>query len=413
LADDDVKNDLLPEKDAHVQGDSFVEFSNAGRLMSSDSLVLVKEAAAVQQDVCETAPGTPKASQVKSDKEKMHGFNQKFSPGKVEGHGFEREQESGRGDKGMQVQKGSVMEAVTESRARFQGPINSMVANGEPFLEGVEVRIIKNEAFFIGDEQLPSSVLYGISCLCLEKPSEEHFEWMGTSLTTSMSLGKYESPLSMFRSYRLSPQFGLAWHYSVESKTWSHGIDIWKPLCKFEHRGKCNNDACLGQHVADYTLGHTGLLSQLQRYEYLDNQLGDNDTSARTVEAAISDIVDKGRTFALPAKSKVAPIMKSFLKDQLWNRELSVPIYQIGPNILRPDQMDLCSRVRCLLRFQPKVVSFSSSLLSPALCRSLLPDVPCLLTATVEDSSITHAAEESRRYIGDAGYSQEVAEVHT
>ncbi|CAK9274570.1 unnamed protein product [Sphagnum jensenii] len=199
---------------------------------------------------------------------------------------------------------------------------------------------------------LPSSVLYGISYLCLEKPSEEHFEWMGTSLTTSMSLGKYESPLSMFRSYRLSPQFGLAWHYSVESKTWSHGIDIWKPLCKFEHRGKCNNDACLGQHVADYTLGHTGLLSQ----------------------------------------------------------ELSVPIYQIGPNILRPDQMDLCSRVRCLLRFQPKVVSFSSSLLSPALCRSLLPDVPCLLTATVEDSSITHAAEESRRYIGDAGYSQEVAE---
>ncbi|CAK9231302.1 unnamed protein product [Sphagnum troendelagicum] len=198
-----------------------------------------------------------------------------------------------------------------------------------------------------------------------------------------------------------------------ESKTWSHDIDIWKLLCKFEHRGKCNNDACLGQHVADYTLDHTGLLSQLQRYVNPEKQLGDDGMSPRAIEAAIAAIVDEAQTSANLTQNKVAS-GKLFLEDKLqWNKELSVPIYQIGPYIVLPDQTNLCSRVRCLLGFRSKVVSFSSSLLSPALCRLLPPDVPCLLAAAVEDSSITSPAEESSwRYIEDAGDSQEVAEEH-
>jgi hypothetical protein len=402
LADNDANNGLLSEQDVHVQGESLVDSTNTGLLKSSDSLTCATKDATVQQLEYELAPGSLKAFQFQTDKEKMDLLSQKVGRSQKEGQGFGREQQSG-GDEHSQVQKGSIIEPVNEIRALSPCQTNCLVAGREPSIEGMEVST---------DEQLPSSVLYGMSCFCLEKPSEESLEVVETSLTTSMSLRKYESPLRMFRSYRLTSQFGSAWHFKVESKTWSHDIDIWKVLCKFEHRGKCNNDACLGQHVADYTLDHTGLLSQLQRYVNPEKQLGDDGMSPRAIEAAIAAIVDEAQTSANLTQNKVAS-GKLFLEDKLqWNKELSVPIYQIGPYIVLPDQTNLCSRVRCLLGFQSKVVSFSSSLLSPALCRLLPPDVPCLLAAAVEDSSITSPAEESSwRYIEDAGDSQEVAEV--
>ncbi|CAM6010772.1 unnamed protein product [Sphagnum balticum] len=329
VADNDANNGLLSEQDVHVQGESLVDSTNTGLLKSSDSLTCATKDATVQQLEYELAPGSLKAFQFQTDKEKMDLLSQKVGHSQKEGQGFGREQQSG-GDEHSQVQKGSIIEPVNEMRALSPCQTNCLVAGREP-----------------------------------------------------------------------------------KSKTWSHDIDIWKLLCKFEHRGKCNNDACLGQHVADYTLDHTGLLSQLQKYVNPEKQLGDDGMSPRAIESTIAAIVDEAQTLANLTQNKVAS-GKLFLEDKLqWNKELSVPIYQIGPYIVLPDQTNLCSRVRCLLGFQSKVVSFSSSLLSPALCRLLPPDVPCLLAAVVEDSSITSPAEESSwRYIEDAGDSQEVAEEH-
>ncbi|CAM6033052.1 unnamed protein product [Sphagnum compactum] len=246
VADNDANNGLLSEQEVHVQGESLVDSTNTGLLKSSDSLTCATKDATVQQLEYELAPGSLKAFQFQTDKEKMDLLSQKVAHSQKEAQGFGREQQSG-GDEHLQVQKGSIIEPANEIRALSPCQTNCLVAGREP-----------------------------------------------------------------------------------KSKTWSHDIDIWKLLCKFEHRGKCNNDACLGQHVADYTLDHTGLLSQLQKYVNPEKQLGDDGMSPRAIEAAIAAIVDEAQTSANLTQNKVAS-GKLFLEDKLqWNKELSVPIYQIG-----------------------------------------------------------------------------------
>ncbi|XP_024544864.1 uncharacterized protein LOC9644317 isoform X1 [Selaginella moellendorffii] len=53
---------------------------------------------------------------------------------------------------------------------------------------------------------------------------------------TAEPFGKYESPL--------------------KNSTSSKVFDPFKPLCKFEHRGKCNNELCSFQHVSHHRLGY-------------------------------------------------------------------------------------------------------------------------------------------------------------
>jgi hypothetical protein len=108
LADNDANNGLISEQDVHVQGESLVDSTNTGLLKSSDSLTCATKDATVQQLEYELAPGSLKAFQFQTDKEKMDLLSQKFGHSQKEAQGFGREQQSG-GVEHSQVQKGSII----------------------------------------------------------------------------------------------------------------------------------------------------------------------------------------------------------------------------------------------------------------------------------------------------------------
>ena len=261
-------------------------------------------------------------------------------------------------------------------------------------------------------EALPTSSLsVAFSCLGVENQTTlcwscNQTEGQNETVQPCLQSGTYESPLSMFRSYRMCSQFQTVWHKSLASNTWSHEIDPFKPLCKFESRGKCNNNDCPWQHVADYTLDDAQLLSQLNRYRDTDKQVEVEEISQGAVNSALMAIISEAQ-----CSDKTITINKSLLPHKYcWNKALPVPVYKIGSYFIKADDSNLETRVRYSLGPQLNFDSFCSYTLSSAIRRPLLPDMPCLLTATLGGNSRAPVTKESCwRYIGDD--SQAVAEV--
>lgn len=211
-------------------------------------------------------------------------------------------------------------------------------------------------------------------------------------------LETYESPLSMFRSYRMCGQDKKPWHKILTSHTWSHMLDPCKPLCKFEHRGKCNNDLCPWQHVMDYTLDEADLISQLSRYLDSGQHVEVQEKSPEAVKLELEAIVSNshGSFGDIISKKSLQP------RNLPWNRGTPVSIYKIGSYLVNQNEGDAQSRVRCCLRNQFKV-DFSSYTITSAMHRPLYPDIPCLPAALLSiDSQGTGADASGWRYLGDA-----------
>ncbi|KAL1656173.1 hypothetical protein SLS61_001245 [Didymella pomorum] len=74
----------------------------------------------------------------------------------------------------------------------------------------------------------------------------------------------YESPLRMFKSYRYHPQYSQEIDGGFLSMTYSHQIDVEKPLCQFESAGgSCNDPECPNQHFRGMGITGEKLLVQL------------------------------------------------------------------------------------------------------------------------------------------------------
>ncbi|KAK9793010.1 hypothetical protein WJX73_010419 [Symbiochloris irregularis] len=71
-------------------------------------------------------------------------------------------------------------------------------------------------------------------------------------LTTA--LDQYESPLRLFRSYRLCETFTRLAKLKLTSSTFTHALDVQWPLCPFELRGACRDANCSFQMTVDYDL---------------------------------------------------------------------------------------------------------------------------------------------------------------
>jgi tetratricopeptide (TPR) repeat protein len=87
-----------------------------------------------------------------------------------------------------------------------------------------------------------------------------HTESEDTSLA-NMNV-HYESPLLVFRAYRLSPNYPLPW----TSATHSSRIEPHAILCKYDLHGTCNDDECPALHARDYHLSEREILRDLLRY---------------------------------------------------------------------------------------------------------------------------------------------------
>lgn len=77
----------------------------------------------------------------------------------------------------------------------------------------------------------------------------------------------YESPLTMFRSFRFSPRFKSTVRGGYRSLTYSHKIDPMKRMCLYElSGGSCNDDNCKSQHIRDCGLTDEELVIDMARY---------------------------------------------------------------------------------------------------------------------------------------------------
>lgn len=231
-----------------------------------------------------------------------------------------------------------------------------------------------------------SSLCLGYNHVATDKRSDDSFR-----------VATYESPLIMFRFYRMCAEFQTAWHKCVKSQTWSHMLDPCKPLCIFEHRGKCNDDSCPWQHVADYTLDEARLLSQLSKYFKSGEEVEEQELSSEAVSFSLKEI--RGGT----SKSVGSLISnKSLLPRTLtWSRGTLAPSYKIGAYLVSQDE-GFIPRVRCLLSYQYRLIPFTSCALSSAIRRPIHLDMPFLPTNFSNvDSQMTTADASGWRYTGD------------
>ena len=136
---------------------------------------------------------------------------------------------------------------------------------------------------------------------------------------------KYESPLSAFSSHSgSSDHVDSLPPYSKRMCI----LDPYKTLCKYEHRGKCNNDECIWQHKRDYTL-RTNPTSNNQ-----------DKSIEGTEHKDMADTIEKGSIAVTSAstneesKSRSLPSLASYKITWKWNTHLTkVPIYRIGSYI--------------------------------------------------------------------------------
>lgn len=251
--------------------------------------------------------------------------------------------------------------------------------------------------------QLPSTVLSigfanletrNVPALCLaynQVVTDKRFD------ESTFRLASYESPLAMFRSYRMCSAFQTAWHNSVASGTWSHMLDPCKALCMFEHRGKCNDDACPWQHMADYTLDDAHLLSQLSKYLNPVQKFEAQKLPPEAVSATLGEIING-------ASKDVGSIISNKLllpRPLTWNKGSPAPFYKIGPYPINQDE-SLVPRVRCCLSNQYKFNLFTSFTLSSAIRRPMPSDMPCLPTVFFNtDRQSTTPDSSGWRYTGE------------
>ena len=120
---------------------------------------------------------------------------------------------------------------------------------------------------------------------------------------------KYESPCSAFSSHNgSSDHVDSLPSYSKRMCI----LDPYKTLCKYEHRGKCNNDECIWQHKRDYTL-RSSPTSNNQDKSIEGAELKD-----------MADTIEKGS------------IKVTSTSTWKWNTHLTkVPIYRIGSHIMK------------------------------------------------------------------------------
>ncbi|KAG6554363.1 hypothetical protein Mapa_004280 [Marchantia paleacea] len=249
-----------------------------------------------------------------------------------------------------------------------------------------------------------------------ERTTSSEERELSSGTVTPAVLPRYESPLSVFRSYRSFPQFAGAMRLSSSSSTWSHAINPHKPLCRFEHRGQCRNNNCPWQHADDYTLSPSHVLSESPKKEsqkvvdLAENVDGIHSTWSKTGSsfgnslspnnpgAEGSDILQESGSSVFVSSSKGVPWRKRH------DYEISVPTYRIGYYTLKAEDPTGTRLGIPGIHRKGRTEIYHSFLLSSSIHRILPSDSPCLLDNAKSKLSVIEASDASElpnwRYIG-------------
>lgn len=167
-------------------------------------------------------------------------------------------------DQFLSLPKNLQEEAPAKNRASNKTP-----SIWSPSTEINKLFILDNSLFDISQLCLPSDlVTYPTPHLPKEAPEEsaapQSSESQGQPLDVASA---YESPLTMFRSFRFSPRFKSTVRGGYRSLTYSHKIDPMKRMCLYElSGGSCNDDNCKSQHIRDCGLTDEELVIDMARY---------------------------------------------------------------------------------------------------------------------------------------------------
>lgn len=203
----------------------------------------------------------------------------------------------------------------------------------------------------------------------------------------------YESPLDMFKSHRIYSDLITANGVPDKLITCSHVINPFWPLCNFEHRGKCNNEDCPWQHAKDYNLTPSQVLEQLNKYsnDDMDGSFGHQELKSHRnkdlqiySEAATKEAIGSSKFLCKVTVEKFA-VSRSLLHHSIGSYGLKVPVYRIGPHLLKADSPMVGTLIACSTwRFWK--LGFCQSFSIPFAIQRLLPsDMPCLHSAAVRE----------------------------
>ena len=97
---------------------------------------------------------------------------------------------------------------------------------------------------------------------CLNKDDKP----ISFSSSSSSSSAHYESPLLLFKSYRLSPLYRTLFKRPLSSITHSNAINHSVIMCHHESQGKCNDKSCTAQHWSDIEMSHDDIVDDIIKY---------------------------------------------------------------------------------------------------------------------------------------------------
>ncbi|XP_057823872.2 uncharacterized protein LOC131036087 isoform X2 [Cryptomeria japonica] len=201
----------------------------------------------------------------------------------------------------------------------------------------------------------------------------------------------YESPLDMFKSYSVYSNLIAADGTPDKSITCSHVINPFWPLCKFEHRGKCNNEECPWQHARDYNLNPPQFAEHLK---YCNTEM---DSSARNCvsrgnqdsdvcfEIQTKEAITRGFKFHFALTAGNSVLQQGFSCRIISNYGLTVPVYRIGSHLIKAD-VPMVGALIAQSTWRFWKLGFCQSFAIPfANQRLLLPDMACLHSVAVRE----------------------------
>ncbi|KAF9150951.1 Zinc finger C3H1 domain-containing protein [Linnemannia schmuckeri] len=167
-------------------------------------------------------------------------------------------------DKFLSQPKKLQEEAPTEDHAS-----NATPSVWSPSIEINKLFALDNSLFDMNRLCLPSDLAsYLIPQLPKETQEESSVPQSSEAQDQPLDVtSAYESPLTMFRSFRFSPRYKSVVHGGYRSLTYSHKIDPMKRMCLYElSGGSCNDDNCKSQHIRDCGLTDEELVIDMARY---------------------------------------------------------------------------------------------------------------------------------------------------
>ena len=117
-------------------------------------------------------------------------------------------------------------------------------------------------------------------------------------------------------------------------------INPFRPLCDFEHRGKCNNEDCPWQHAKDYNLTPSQVSEQLNTYsnDDIDGYFGHHKLKIHgNKELQVCSGAIGSSNFPCRTIVEQSVVSRSLLHHSTRSYGMKVPMYQIGPHLLKAD----------------------------------------------------------------------------